>query len=176
MFGGGDYQLFEEVVQAVDYWIPSKEYNHESKFQNELQEFLDNELNANSGGIMGMGGGGRDRVVERESGRARADVVVDQTVGIEMKRELSNSQTKKLRGQIEEYLDEYPYVIICACGIQDMDGWRRLKNKYSGGGMGLGMDTGEVVFIEKDPANYGQESRQRSNTGRDHDPFSDLGF
>lgn len=173
MFGSGDYQLFEEVVQAVDSWIPSKEYNRESKFQNELQEFLDTELNSQTGGMLGFGGDGRDRVVERESGRARADIVVDQTVAIEMKRELTNSQTKKLRGQIEEYLDDYSYVIICACGIQDMDGWRRLKNKYQAGEMGLGMDTNEVVFIEKDPANYGQELRQNDDL---QDPFSDLSF
>lgn len=40
MIGGGQ-QLFQDVHRAVDAWIPSKEYGHESKFQNELQEFLD---------------------------------------------------------------------------------------------------------------------------------------
>lgn len=154
---GGEGQLFGEVVRAVDAWVPSKEYGHESKFQNELQNFLDSELNSSSQGGLGLGMGAQESVVERESGRARADLVVNQTVGIEMKRNLSNSQTKKLRGQIEEYLDEYPYVIVCACGIQDMDGWRRLKNKYQGRSGGIGMDVSEVEFIAKDPENYGKD-------------------
>lgn len=109
--------------------------------------------------------------MERESGRARADIVVNQTIGIEMKRELSNNQTKKLRGQIEVYLDEYPYVIVCACGIQDMDGWRKLKNTYSGGGGGLGLDGGVVEFVHKDPDFYGQDSGS-SGGGGGLDPFS----
>lgn len=154
---GGEQQLFDEVVRAVDAWIPSKAYGHESKFQNELQEFLDEELNSGNQGGFGLGMDTEERVVERESGRARADLVVNQTVGIEMKRNLSNSQTKKLRGQIEDYLEEYPYVIVCACGIQDMDGWRRLKNKYQGMSGGLGLDVSEVEFIAKDPKNYGKD-------------------
>jgi len=168
MIGGN--QLFQDVLRAVDAWIPSKEYGHESKFQNELQEFLDGELNAGGGGGLGLDLGGGERVVERESGRARADIVIDQTVGIEMKRDLSNSQTKKLRGQIEEYLDEYPYVIVCACGIQDMDGWRKLKNTYSGGAGGFGLDGGTVEFVQKDPRNYGKDPGHSSGGGLD--PFS----
>lgn len=172
MIGGGQ-QLYQDVLRAVDAWIPSKAYGHESKFQNELQEFLDAELNAGGGGGFGLDlGGGGERVVERESGRARADIVVNQTVGIEMKRELSNSQTKKLRGQIEEYLDEYPFVIVCACGIQDMDGWRRLKNTYSRGGGGLGLNGGTVDFVHKDPDYYGQEPGSPGGQGGGFDPFS----
>lgn len=169
---GGDSQLYQEVLNAVDAWVPSKEYGHESKFQNELQGFLDTQLNSGGGGGLGLGAGGGERVVERESGRVRADLVVNQTVGIEMKRELSNSQTKKLLGQIEEYLDEYPFVIVCACGIKDMDGWRRLKNKYSGQGGGLGLEGGTVDFVHKDPDSYGQEPGSSGGNGGGLDPFS----
>lgn len=162
---GGDQQLFEEVVRAVDVWIPSKAYGHEAKFQNELKDFLDAELNSGTQGGLDIGGNSADRVVERESGRSRADVVVNQLVGIEMKRELSNSQTKKLRGQIETLLDEYPFVIVCACGIQDMDGWRKLKNNYQGTRGGIGMDVSTVEFIAKDPANYGKDIEREDDGG-----------
>lgn len=169
---GGDNQLFREVLTAVDAWVPTKEYGHESKFQNELQGFLDSELNSGGGGLgLDMGCGG-ERVVERESGRARADIVVNQTVGIEMKRELSNSHTKKLRGQIEEYLAEYPFVIVCACGIQDMDGWRRLKNVYSGRGGGLDINGGTVEFVHKDCDSYGQEPGTSGGSDDGLGPFS----
>ncbi|WP_158853828.1 hypothetical protein [Halorhabdus sp. CUG00001] len=60
----------------------------------------------------------RDDVVDREHSQSRADVAVDDTVGIEMKRDLSNSQAKKLRGQIEDNLENYPFGIVCACGIK----------------------------------------------------------
>jgi len=75
------------------------------------------------------------------------------------KRDLSNSQNKKLRGQIEDYLDHYNYVIVCACGIDDMSGWRKLKKKYSQGN--LGFNPQSVVFIHKKKDNYGKERKGR---------------
>lgn len=169
MIGGGN-QLYQEVLGLVDHWIPEKAYRHERKFQSELQDYLDQELNAGGGGGMGvdpmMDAG--DHAVSTERGTSKGDVVVDDLVGIELKRDLSNSQTKKLRGQIESYLDNYQYVIVCACGIKDMDGWRELKNKYEGGqGMGLGMGGGggEVAFVHKEKENFGKDPRDVGGGG-----------
>lgn len=132
---------------------------------------MDTQLNeeTSGGGIAALGGGGRQRdlPVSTERGKARADVVVDDLVGIELKRDLTNSQRKKLDGQIKDYLREYPYVIVCACGIQDTDGWRRLKNEYEGTA-GFGMDQQEVVFIHKRKENYGNDP---SELGRNYDGF-----
>lgn len=157
---GGDQQTFELVIDLVESWIPQEAYGHEREFQKELQEYLDVQLNESQsgGGIPGLGGTNqqRDLPVSTERGKARADVVVDDTVGIELKRDLTNSQRKKLDGQIKDYLREYPYVIVCACGIQDTDGWRRLKNEYEGTS-GLGMNQQEVVFIHKRKENYGKD-------------------
>lgn len=156
---GGDHQLYEDVLDWVEYWVPREAYGHERKFQSELQDFLDHNINeVGRNEPMGMGGG-REHVVSTESGKAYADIAVDDTVGVELKRDLSNSQTKKLRGQIEDYLDNYPFVIVCACGIDDMDGWRDLKNKYEGTqGMGLGLEEGgEVAFVHKKKENYGKD-------------------
>jgi len=49
MLGGG--QKFDEVVQLVQQWRPEKEYGHERKFQNELQDFLDTKLNEQNTGL-----------------------------------------------------------------------------------------------------------------------------
>ncbi len=161
MIGGQD--TFRQTLQGVEAWIPSKAYDHESKFQKELQEFLDDYLNNQSDG-MGLGmGTGEEYVVSRERGKSRGDVVVDDVVGIEMKRDLSNSQTKKLRGQIEDYADNYQFVIVCACGIKDLDGWRDLKNKYEGQVGGV-MNQTTVEFVHKNKDNYGQSA---SDTGGD---------
>lgn len=105
-------------------------------------------------------GSQRDIPVSKEHGKSKADIAVDDAVGIEMKRELSNSQNKKLRGQIEDYLDNYNYVIVLACGIKDKDGWRKLKNKYQGQ---KGFDGGQVEFIWKKKENYGKDQVDNSS-------------
>lgn len=157
MLGGN--QKFQEVVDLVERWRPSQDYGHESKFQNELQEYLDECLNE-GGQEMALGGQQSDDVVEREQGKSRADVAVNDLVGIEMKRDLSNRQTKKLRGQIEDYLDNYDFVIVCACGMEDRDGWRKLKNKYDGAQGDMISGQKQVKFIWKKTENYGEEEAQ----------------
>ena len=154
---GQDNQTYQEVIQLVDAWHPSQDYGHESKFQNELSDYLDTHLNEQGGGVMDgmMGGGGSNHVVSRERGTSRGDVVVDDAVGIEMKRHFSNSQKKKLRGQLEEYADNYPYVIALACGIDDIDGWRELENKLTQN-RGIGMNQTEFSFIVKRRENFGE--------------------
>lgn len=109
MIGQGN-DTYELVVNLVDAWRPSQNYGHESKFQKEVSEFLDEQLNKDIGGGMGdmMGGGGPNYVVSRERGNSRGEVVINDTVGIEMKRHFSNSQKKKLRGQLVDYADNYP--------------------------------------------------------------------
>lgn len=166
MFGGGG-QVFEKTVRAIEAWIPEKKYRSESKFQNDLQEFLDSELNS-GGGL--LGGGGSSHQVGRERGSSRVDVSVDDVVGIEIKRNLSNSQVDRLIGQIDKQRDEFDYLVVVACGINDMDGWRRLENKFGskeglGIGGGLGMDQKapvELIYKKKenfgkDPSEFGQD-------------------
>lgn len=166
MIGGGD-QLFRKVKKSVERWNPSKAYGHERKFQSELQDFLDSQLNDQpSGGVLALDSSGEDHVVSTERGISNADLAIDDDVGVEMKRNLTNSQIKKLRGQIEDYLDNYQYVIICACGIEDMDGWRDLKNKYEGTQGGLGMaQPQKVVFVHKRKDQYGSDQRDERRGG-----------
>lgn len=168
---GGDQQTFEDVLNLVETWVPKEAYGHEREFQSELQEYLDTQLNEQQGGggVPGLGGMGQERElpVSTERGKSRGDVVVDDVVGIELKRDLTNSQRKKLDGQIKDYLREYSYVIVCACGIQDLDGWRRLKNEYEGSS-GFGMNQQEVVFVHKQEKNYGKDP---SDVGENGDGF-----
>lgn len=156
MYGEGQ-ETFRTVLQLVEEWRPEKAYGHENKFQSELQDWLDTELNA-SRDSFGVGGGG-SYVVSTERGVSRGDVVVDDLVGIELKREFSNSQKKKLRGQLEDYADNYPFVIACACGIEDIDGWREIENKFTNqGGMGVGLQQQtEFAFVHKRQENYGAD-------------------
>lgn len=163
MIGGSD-QLFQDVLDWVVYWIPSKAYGHESKFRSELKEFLETNLNEQQDNMMGMGGGGQ-YVVKKEHGSSRADIAVDETVGIEMKRNLTNGRAKKeLRGQIENYLENYSYIIICTCGLEDTAEWNKLRNQYEGR-MGMGLEGGEVAFVHKKKENYGKDPSSLSSGG-----------
>lgn len=158
--------LPRNVRDLVERWIPSQEYDHEKKYQSELQDYLDEALNRQSdtfGFELGAGGGG-GHVVSTERGTSYGDVVIDDEVGIELKRNFSNSQKKKLRGQLEDYADSYNYVIACACGVDDMDGWRELENKFSNRNRGV-MDMTEFAFVIKRRENMGGNSNRGGNDG-----------
>ncbi|MFB6294798.1 MAG: hypothetical protein ABEI97_03495 [Candidatus Nanohaloarchaea archaeon] len=146
----GGQQKFQEVLGLVQDWVPAEEYGHEREFQSELQDFLDEQLNEEGRGMMNMDQG--EDVVSTEHGKNNADIAVNDQIGVEIKRDLTNSQTKKLRGQIDSYLENYDFVIVCACGVKDTDGWRELKNKFEGT---HGMGQQEVAFVWKRKENYG---------------------
>jgi len=169
----------EKVLQMVIDWTPEADYDHERKFQNDLQSYLDWRLNEqqSSGGMfessLGSSQNTGDIPVYKEHGRSKGDVVVDDIVGIELKRDLSNSQTKQLVGQIQSYKKEYEYVIVCACGIDDLSGWRQVKRDYEtdSGGISIGQQPTPVWFVEKKPENYGTKKEQQSN-GTEFSGFS----
>lgn len=168
MIGGGPAP--RDVVQLVERWCPKKADRSEKKFQNNLQDHLDDQLN--------RGGGGRNLVISKEHSQVNADVAVGDDIGIKLKRNLTNSQEKKLRGRIKEYRDYYGAVIAVACGVNYMDGWRDLQNAYQqGGGMCLGADLGggmggkgQVYFVHKQTEKFGTGS-----SGQDGGPFGGLG-
>lgn len=144
-------QLARDVKRAIEEWTPEQDYGHESKFQNDLQEYLDRRLNQSRGF-----GQQQDVVVEREHGNVRGDVAVNGVIGIELKRDLTNSQINTLRGQLEEYQSEYDYVIAVACGMEDKSGWRKLKNDYQQDPMGFDQSSAPVRFIYKPSSEYGK--------------------
>jgi len=143
MFGG--QQLGPQVLRCVESWVPEKAYRKESRFQDDLKEYLEHQLNS-SGGPLGPN---RTHSVRKERGKARADLAIDDQVGIELKREVKNSGLRRLRDQIHDYRDEYPFVIVCACGLQETGKWNELKQEYEGQ-QGLGFDAGATIrFVEK---------------------------
>lgn len=105
--------------------------------------------------------------MKREYGRVNADVAVGEDIGIELKREFTNGQKHRLSGQIVDYKKEFPCVLVVACGISDMDGWRELQNEH-GSTVGFGMQQSEVRFIHKQSEHVGTE---RSNDGGGAGPF-----
>ena len=163
MLGGG---VGQTVLKLVEEWNPSQEYDHERKYQSELQDFLDENLNQSGGGT-GFGldmGGGQEHSVYTERGTSRGDVVVDDVVGIELKRNFSNSQKRKLKGQLSDYGKNYDFVIACACGIDDNDGWIEVKNEFANQQQGL-MDMTEYHFVSKKRENFGTGGQSGGDGG-----------
>jgi hypothetical protein len=141
-------------------------YDHERKYQSELQDYLDQALNESSGGMgmgLGMGGGG-SHAVSTERGTSYGDVVVDDTVGVELKRNFSNSQKRKLRGQLEDYAENYDWVIACTCGVEDTDGWREVEGKFGPNQRGM-MDMTEFRFTIKRRENFGTDNSRQGDGG-----------
>lgn len=158
-----DQQTARKTLDFVEEWIPSEHYDHERKFQSELQDHLQQELNRDPLG------GAKNHDVSTERGMSRGDVVVDDRVGIELKRDFSNDQERKLKGQLSDYRGEYDFVIACACGIDDMDGWNRVKKECQNTGMGIAdPNTAPVEFVHKPVAEMGTDRSviQRSGTER----------
>jgi len=147
MFGGG--QLGSQVLRQVENWVPEKAYRKESKFQDDLKEYLEQQLNSGSG----MMGQSQTHSIRKERGKSRADVAVDDEVGIELKRAVTNAKLRRLRDQIHDYKDEYPYVIVCACGLQERGKWNELRQEYEGQ-QGIGLQSGATIrFVEKEKKN-----------------------
>lgn len=146
----------KRTLRLVQDWVPEEKYDREYDYQQDLQQYLDTQLN--SGSMMGQSS---THVVETEHGQQNADIAVDDTVAIELKQDLTNSDTKKLRGQIDAYQREYDGVIACACGIDDMSGWRRLQSDFADDPIDLGMDsnTAPVRFVHKSTADMGAQQR-----------------
>lgn len=157
--------LGPDVLQLVEQWVPTEEHDHEREYQAELKEYLDEQLNSGGDGLMGdLGAPSGGHAVSSEHGTSYGDVVVDGTVGIELKRNFSNAQKKKLRGQLEDYAENYSFVIACACGIEDKDGWRELQNRYSGSS-GFGVDATEFAFVVKKRDMMGKEPQREQSSG-----------
>jgi hypothetical protein len=128
-----EQQTARKPLDTVEAWTLSEKHDHEREFQSELQDYLQHELHRDSG----LMGGQNNHDVSTERGTSRGDVVVDDRVGTEFKRDFSNDQETKPNGQIRDYQKEYDYVISVACGIDDMDGWSRAKKDFQSTGMGM---------------------------------------
>lgn len=172
MIGGSD--TGNQVLQLVEEWVPEKAYRSEARFRDDLQRYLDERLNS-SGGLLGQN---RTYAVRKEYGKSNADLAVDTEVGIELKRDLTNGKTRRLESQINDYIEEFPHTIVCACGIKDKGRWNELRQRYEGNGGGLGLDSGSAVWFvtkEKDGRTFRSDSGNESSDG----PFggdSDFGL
>lgn len=160
MIGGG--QTGTQVLRIVEDWVPKKAYRKEVRFRDDLMEYLDASLH--SGG--GFFSNSRAYSIRKERGRSRADIAVDDEVGIELKRAITNNKLRRLRDQLHDYMEEYPFTIICACGVKETGKWNELRQEYEGqrGGFGLGQST-TVRFVTKEKDGRTFSGQSSTDTG-----------
>lgn len=150
----GKEELAREVAVALRDWTPTPAYEQEDEFRDDLHGYLDARLNAGGEKILDTGG---NFVVERASGELECDVVVSDTVGITIRRDLTAEQIDQLAGHVHEYQKAYTHVVIIACGSIDGDNWEKLKNTYANQqGMNNDPDSTPVMFLRRREPNYGK--------------------
>ncbi len=104
--------LFDKVFRLSENWVPKQKHPDEDKYRDDLMGFLREELNKPSG--FGM----QEPVkIRKESGRALADIAINEKIGIELKKDLkTQSQIDRLVGQIRRYKKGYEDIIIVLVG------------------------------------------------------------
>ncbi|MFQ6137321.1 MAG: hypothetical protein ACE5PM_09110 [Candidatus Hydrothermarchaeales archaeon] len=109
MFGS----LFDEVLDIVESWTPSKEYPREEGYRDDLANYLRKELK--KGGPFGPAP--RRHKVKREHGRSLADIAIDERIGVELKKDLkSRPAIDRLSGQVRRFKKNYSDIIVVLCG------------------------------------------------------------
>ena len=150
----GKEELAQEVAAALGDWTPTQAYEQEAEFRDELHAYLDARLNAGGGKILDTSG---NFVVERAYGELECDVVVSDTVGITIRRDLTAEQIDQLAGRVREYQKAYTHVAIIACGSIDDDNWEKLQNTYPNQrGLNNDPDSTPVMFLRRRETNYGK--------------------
>ena len=128
MLGGGP-----NIVGLVEQWRPEKWYRSEKKFEEDLADYLRKNT-------------GRQTKV-RTQGRSNIDILVNDHIGIELKRKLTPSKVDRLMGQLGRY--EFSTAIVPVCGATE-NAWEDLvEGTRQGHGMEFGQQQ-EVIPIRKE--------------------------
>ncbi|MBW2986380.1 hypothetical protein KY333_03340 [Candidatus Woesearchaeota archaeon] len=157
-------QLFNKVLDLVESWEPQEKYPNEDKYRNDLMAFLREELSKPS--LLGMP---QALKIRKESGRALADIAINEKIGIELKKDLKNqSQVDRLVGQIRRYKKGYNDIIIVLVGNTNVEILDELNEAIRESDQGaLDLQYKRIEVIDK-----GSESCKRKK----NDLFGGLGI
>ncbi|ERH06469.1 MAG: hypothetical protein J07HN4v3_02087 [Halonotius sp. J07HN4] len=149
--------LANAVAAALSDWTATQAYDQESGFRDDLYTYLNARINAGGDKTLDTGG---NFVVDRTYDDIVCDVVVSDTVGIAVYRDLTASRISNLHEQMPESLNSYTHVVIIACGSVDEAAWEQLRDFY-GDQQGMNNDPGStpVMFLRRYEANYGRGDR-----------------
>lgn len=162
MFGS----RYNDVLNIIKDWKPEDTYSNENGFRDDLCSFLRDELKGSGNSLMGSGG---KRVsVKKESGRGLCDIAIDESVGIELKKDLrKKAQVDRLTGQIIRYKKAYDHIIIVLVGDgypdADEDLRDMIEDLSDNRGSGLGLNQGVSIEVMDKTGKEEDEEDDRGN-------------
>lgn len=164
---------FDLVMRAIKQWVPEKQYSTESKYRDDLIEFLRKRLKSREEGILGLSSS-EQHLIRKEAGRHLADIGIDEKIGIELKLNLKKqSQLDRLCSQVRRFLREYSYLIVVLCGDTDqekLDALRYEFREYTK----PSLLAEKVVKIIPKSKSKGSKKRRRTKPKRREEPIPSL--
>jgi hypothetical protein len=148
----GFTSLFEKVLRLVKAWGPQARYRSEDGYRDELKEFL--RTNLNKPDPLGIGSQKPIKVAS-ESGRHLCDIAVDESVGIELKKDFNKlAEVDRLSGQLSRYKKQYSGIIVVLVGDTNKDAYDELVSRIvemqQGTGISLGISARtEIKVVDK---------------------------
>ncbi len=158
--------LFDEVLRLVNAWKPQKRYRSEDGYRDELKEFLRTNLNRSNALSIGPQ---KPIKVASESGRHLCDIAVDESVGVELKKDLNKlAEVDRLSGQLSRYKKQYSGIIVVLVGSTNKDAYAELVNRVyemqQSTGISLGFTAGtKIRVVDKGFTGAGAEKTRVKN-------------
>ena len=158
----------DDVLSIVKRWTPKKKYSKETEYRDDLMEFIRRELKRSQQNILFGSSEEKEHNVQKEAGRAHADIEIDRNIGIELKRNLKGkSRIDGLVGDLDPYEREYNCIIVVLCGEMDegtVDELKyRFRQRYRGVGFGLGPQRPRVELVRKDKASMKGKKKEKES-------------
>lgn len=155
---GDDRGVFEDVLGIVEYWVPETDHSRKTGFRDELEEFLRSELNQSRNNPVAMNLGQHEYTIDNTRASDVANITVDGVVGIELVHDFSKQDRETYAGRVQDYSGALDYLVLCACGVDDLSEWQKLKQQYEGrGGVHIGLgDDREIAFVHKEKEDFGE--------------------
>lgn len=118
--------LFDDTIRAIKNWTPEKNYRKEEGYRDDLIEHLRERLNRPSPFES------RKVTIQSESGRWLCDIVVNRSIGIELKKDLKEkAKVDRAVGQINRYWSHYHDIIVVLVGDTDPNKYDDLREQIS---------------------------------------------
>ena len=151
-----DQKFFRDIVERTNYWHPTEEFEENSEFLDELEEYLSRHLNGKS-----LVDDSDEISIERKN----EGLEIDNKVYVLLEKDFSDK--KEASKKIEEKIEEFDYLLFVSCGVKNVEDWRDLEKNY----IGTRERKAQLDFVWKSPELYGVE---RKSDTRGEDPLGGL--
>ena len=103
---------FETVISKISEWQPQRKRISEEGYKIELRAFLEQQ---------GFN-------VQEEKGESNIDLLVNNSIAVEMKKDPSLSEYDRLIGQMARHLMNYKFLIVVICNFSNKDKYNTFTN------------------------------------------------